>query len=125
MTNVVIEPIAAGSVAGTRDFFVRGERSAVNSLFPDSCYAHVTSILRVPVVPLDDLVDDAADVVKIDVEGGELDVLEGMPRMLRRTASSRSSSNGIRCSSSWPATARTPCRGGCWNGAGPCKPLRI
>ena len=83
LTNVVVEPTAAGSVAGTRDFFVRGERSAVNSLFPDSCYAHVTDVLRVPVVRLDDLVDDAADVVKIDVEGGELDVLEGMPRLLR------------------------------------------
>ncbi len=83
LTNVVVEPTAAGSVAGTRDFFVRGERSAVNSLFPDSCYARVTDVLRVPVVRLDDLVDGAADVVKIDVEGGELEVLEGMPRLLR------------------------------------------
>jgi FkbM family methyltransferase len=88
LANVVIEPVAAGRVAGMHDLFVRGERSAVNSLFPNSCYSQVTEILRVPVVPLDELVDEAADVVKIDVEGAELDVLEGMPRLLRepRTA---------------------------------------
>ncbi len=83
LANVSVEPVAAGSIAGTRDFFVRGEISAVNSLYPDSRYAHVTSVLRAPVTPLDDLVDGAADVVKIDVEGAELDVLEGMPRILR------------------------------------------
>jgi hypothetical protein len=62
---------------------VRGEISAVNSLYPDSRYAHVTSVLPVPVIPLDDLVEGMADVVKIDVEGAELDVLKGMPRLLR------------------------------------------
>jgi FkbM family methyltransferase len=82
-STIVVEPVAAGSLAGTRDFFVRGKISAVNSLYPDSRYAHVTSILRVPVVPLDDLVDGVADVVKIDVEGAEIDVLKGMPRLLR------------------------------------------
>ena len=44
--------------------------------------AQVTDVLRVPVVRLDDLVDGDAAVVKIDVEGAELDVLEGMPRLL-------------------------------------------
>jgi FkbM family methyltransferase len=83
LANVDIEPVAAGHIGGTRDFFVRGPRSAVNSLFPDSRYASVTSVLRVPVMPLDDLVEEAADVVKIDVEGAELDVLEGMSRILR------------------------------------------
>jgi FkbM family methyltransferase len=84
LSNVVVEAVAAGRAAGTRDLFVRGARSAVNSLFPLSCYAHVTEVLQVPVVPLDDLVaDERADVVKIDVEGAELEVLEGMPRLLR------------------------------------------
>lgn len=81
LTNVVVEPVAAGTAAGERELFVRGERSAVNSFFPESCYAHVTDVVRVPVVPLDELVDEAS-VVKIDVEGAELDVLEGMPRLL-------------------------------------------
>jgi FkbM family methyltransferase len=81
LTNVQVEPVAAGKAAGERELFVRGDRSAVNSFFPASCYAHVTSILRVPVVPLDALAVEAS-VVKIDVEGAELDVLEGMPRIL-------------------------------------------
>jgi FkbM family methyltransferase len=81
LTNILVEPIAVGRVAATRDLFVRGERSAVNSLFPASCYAHVTDVLPVRVERLDEIVD-FADVVKIDVEGAELDVLEGMPRIL-------------------------------------------
>lgn len=83
LANVAVEPVAAGSLAGTRDFFVRGEISAVNSLYPDSRYAHVTSVLHVTVAPLDDLVRGPVDLVKIDVEGAEIDVLEGMPRILR------------------------------------------
>jgi FkbM family methyltransferase len=83
LSNVVVKPVAAGAAADLRPLFVRGERSAVNSLFAQSCYAEVTAVLRVPVVPLDDLVDGTADVVKLDVEGAELDVLEGMPRLLR------------------------------------------
>jgi FkbM family methyltransferase len=81
--NVVVEPVAAGRAPGVRELFVRGARSAVNSLFAESCYASVTDVLQVAVLPLDELVDGAADVVKIDVEGAELDVLEGMTRLLR------------------------------------------
>jgi FkbM family methyltransferase len=82
LDNVVVEPVAAGRAAGTQDFFVRGDKSAVNSLFPVSCYAAVTAVMPVRVIPLDELVSEKADVVKIDVEGGELEVLEGMPRLL-------------------------------------------
>jgi FkbM family methyltransferase len=82
LSNIVIEPVAAGSAPGPRDLFVRGATSAVNSFFQESCYARVTDVLRVPVARLDDLVGGAAHVVKIDVEGAELDVLEGMPRLL-------------------------------------------
>jgi FkbM family methyltransferase len=81
-TNVRIEPVAVGRAAGSRDLFVRGDVSAVNSFFPVSCYAHVTSVLPVPVVPLDELVDGDVSVVKIDVEGAEVEVLEGMTRLL-------------------------------------------
>jgi FkbM family methyltransferase len=81
--NVAVAPVACGRAAGTRPLFVRGAQSAVNSLFPDSCYARVTDVVPVSVVPLDDLAIDA-DVVKIDVEGAELDVLEGMPRLLQK-----------------------------------------
>jgi FkbM family methyltransferase len=83
LENVVVEPVAAGQAAGTHRFFVRGPRSAVNSLFAESCYASVTDVIEVPVVRLDELVGGAAEVVKIDVEGAELDVLRGMTRLLR------------------------------------------
>jgi FkbM family methyltransferase len=83
LDNIIVAPVAAGRAADTRCLFVRGARSAVNSLFVESCYASVTDVLQVPVVPLDELVDGAAHVVKIDVEGAELDVLEGMPRLLK------------------------------------------
>lgn len=84
LSNVILRPVAAGRSPGQRDFYVRGETSAVNSFFPTSCYAEVTGVLKVPVERLDDLVDGDADLVKIDVEGAELDVLEGMERLLRR-----------------------------------------
>jgi FkbM family methyltransferase len=85
LSNVDVKAAAAGRAAGSFDFYVRGETSAVNSLFPSSCYAAVTSVIKVPVAPLDDLWDGEADVVKIDVEGAELDVLQGMPRLLRHS----------------------------------------
>jgi FkbM family methyltransferase len=81
LANIVVKPLAVGRVTEQRELFVRGEKSAVNSLFPESCYSHVTDILPVRVEPLDEIVA-MADVVKIDVEGAELDVLEGMPRIL-------------------------------------------
>lgn len=82
LANVVVAPVAVGRAAATSDLFVRGSVSAVNSLFAESCYAEVTQVLRIPVLRLDDLVEGDAAVVKIDVEGAELDVLEGMPRLL-------------------------------------------
>jgi FkbM family methyltransferase len=83
LANVVVEPVAVGRTTGTFDFYVRGDVSAVNSLFPESCYAAVTDVVKVPLARLDDLVDGNVDLVKIDVEGAELDVLAGMPRLLR------------------------------------------
>jgi FkbM family methyltransferase len=81
--NVVVHGVAAGRAREVRDFFLRGEISAVNSLFPESCYAAVSGVTQVRVAPLDDLVGGYPDLVKIDVEGAELDVLAGMPRLLR------------------------------------------
>jgi FkbM family methyltransferase len=86
LENVVVHTVAAGRTHEVRDLFLRGEVSAVNSLFPDSVYASVTGVEQVPVAPLDHLVEGDADLVKIDVEGAELDVLAGMTRLLRRPA---------------------------------------
>ena len=84
LANVTIIEGAGGRRRESRQFYLRGDVSAVNSLFPDSCYAEVTSTTDVQVLPVDDLIDAGigADLVKIDVEGAELDVLAGMPRLL-------------------------------------------
>ena len=83
LQTVTVCPVAAGRSHEQRDLFVRGTVSAVNSLFPDSFYAAVSEVARVVVVPLDDLVDGMPRLVKIDVEGAELDVIAGMTRLLR------------------------------------------
>jgi FkbM family methyltransferase len=81
--QVVVHAVAAGRTHEDRDLFLRGDMSAVNSLFPESVYATVTGVEQVPVAPLDAVVDGDVELVKIDVEGAELDVLAGMTRLLR------------------------------------------
>jgi FkbM family methyltransferase len=83
LDNVAVHAVAAGRAREVRDLFLRGEISAVNSLFQKSVYAAVTGVEKVAVVPVDDLVDGEADLVKIDIEGAELDALGGMTRLLR------------------------------------------
>lgn len=81
--SVVVLPFAAGRSHEIRDFYLRGDTSAVNSLYPESFYAEVTAAIQVAVAPLDDLVPGQPDLVKIDVEGAELEVLGGMGHILQ------------------------------------------
>ncbi|MBX3002008.1 MAG: FkbM family methyltransferase [Caldilineaceae bacterium] len=83
LTNVFVLPYAAGNRHEVKPFFLRGDISAVNSLFHDNFYAAITDTTEVLIAPLDDLIPSAPDLVKIDVEGAELDVLEGMKRMIK------------------------------------------
>lgn len=82
MGNVAVLPFAAGRARELRAFYLRGDTSAVNSLFPENFYAPVTAAIQVAVAPLDDLVAEQPNLVKIDVEGAELEVLAGMERIL-------------------------------------------
>lgn len=82
MSNVHVLPYAAGNQRAVRPFYLRGSISAVNSLFQENFYADVTQTVDVLTARLDDLILEKPDLVKIDVEGAELDVLQGMSRML-------------------------------------------
>jgi FkbM family methyltransferase len=82
LRQVSILPYAAGSRREIKQFFLRGEASAVNSLYEDNFYHPITASVEVLTVPLDDLIAGTPDLVKIDVEGGELEVLQGMHRLL-------------------------------------------
>lgn len=82
LRNVFVLPYAAGSRYELAQFFLRGEVSAVNSLFHNNFYAAVTETVEVLTAPLDDLIPVIPNLVKIDVEGAELEVLQGMVRMI-------------------------------------------
>lgn len=83
LENVCVLPYAAGGHRRVQRFFLRGAISAVNSLFPDNFYAAVTEQVEVLTLPLDDLMlSSPPDLVKIDVEGAEIDVLQGMSRLM-------------------------------------------
>ncbi len=68
---------AASDENGESRFFVNMNAS-LSSLYPRKGTA---SILTVPTKRLDDVVEHA-DIVKIDVEGAEIKVLRGMPKLL-------------------------------------------
>lgn len=78
--HVDVLPVAAGRTAGLRTLHLLG--STRHSFFspPQASSDHV----QVTAARLDDLVEDPVALVKIDVEGAELDVLRGMDRLLRQ-----------------------------------------
>jgi FkbM family methyltransferase len=82
LENVRILRCAAGAVGGDRMLYARASNPETHSLFPGHVNAGAMTTYAVAVHPLDVLVPGTADVVKIDVEGGELDVLAGMPRLI-------------------------------------------
>jgi FkbM family methyltransferase len=83
---VRLRSVAVGAVAEQRTFHVRnilGHSSLYD--FRESDEGWTTRDVTVEVMPLDALVKgERVDVIKIDVEGAELDVLAGMTETLRR-----------------------------------------
>ena len=79
--NVVVHSMAASSTTGRRAFNVAG--SSDSNGFYAHPLTHTVETFEVDTVRLDDLLEGPVDAVKIDVEGAELEVLDGMERLLQ------------------------------------------
>jgi FkbM family methyltransferase len=81
LENIVIHPCAAGRERGNRTFYLTGSSDS-HGFYPHPCTETVRTI-EVAETPLDDIVQGPVHVAKIDVEGAEIEVLQGMSRILR------------------------------------------
>jgi FkbM family methyltransferase len=86
--NVTVEAKAVHAQSGDRDLFLPRGHQPGASLLRGALDAKSFTTLSVPVVALDDYFDenDKVTLLKIDVEGAELDVLKGAERILRQHA---------------------------------------
>ncbi len=87
LTNVVVEELACSSSAGVRDLYLGPPgNTGITSL--SSANVRSDECVSVNCVPADALVEkydiSRIDLVKIDVEGAELEVLRGMTDILKR-----------------------------------------
>lgn len=82
LTNVTALPYAAGSESRDGQLFV-SQGWGDHSLYRTALMADMTSSQSTKVVALDEVIQGPVDVIKIDVEGAELDVLNGMPCLMR------------------------------------------
>lgn len=86
--NVVIQGLALGNKEGESNLYVVNEReTGCNSLQPPAL-PDATSIVPVHVVSLDQWLAEhhpgSVEFIKLDVEGGELSVLQGAEKLLER-----------------------------------------
>ncbi len=88
LDNVTVEAKAVYSRSGAQDLFVPAGHSPSASLTQKAAEATHFTTLSVPVVALDDYFaeSDKVALLKIDVEGAELGVLQGAERILRQHA---------------------------------------
>jgi len=81
LSNVEIVPCAAGAARRVRNFYLR-KSSNLHSFYADAEAKNIKAI-KIQEVPLDEIVKERVDFVKIDVEGAEMEVLKGMKRILQ------------------------------------------
>ncbi len=79
--TVVLHNCALGSYERRSRLYLRGGGGA-NSLYPDRDGSDSSRVSEVLVRTLDDTVPERLDLIKMDVEGAEVEVLSGMPRHL-------------------------------------------
>lgn len=77
---VSVHPLAAGKSRGIRQFHIT-ESSDSDGFYPHPS-AKTVHIVELEEVPLDEVIDGHVHAIKIDVEGAELEVLQGMQRIL-------------------------------------------
>jgi FkbM family methyltransferase len=83
LENVEIHPVAAAGVRGTLELNVTA--IGLSWFNPHSQWPTVEgsgTTVKVPAVPLDEIISSPVHLVKIDAEGVDLDVLKGMKRIL-------------------------------------------
>jgi FkbM family methyltransferase len=80
MENVTLHSCAAGKSQGNRVFHLTGSSDS-HGFYPHPCTETVQTI-EINVRPLDEIVQGSVDAIKIDVEGAEIEVLQGMSRVL-------------------------------------------
>jgi FkbM family methyltransferase len=78
--SVTLHPHAAGRERGRRAFHLTGSSDS-HGFYPHPLTKTVRTI-EIDVVPLDEVVHGPVHLVKIDVEGSEIEVLRGMRRIL-------------------------------------------
>jgi FkbM family methyltransferase len=80
ISNVVVLPFAVGTERRNQSFYLR-KAGTLHSLHAEA--NAVVKTVQVQVAPLDELIEEKqVDLVKIDVEGGEIEVLKGMRQLL-------------------------------------------
>ncbi len=83
ITNAEIYPVAASDKRGDLTLNVSAIGLSLFSLHSNwPAMSRTNGTVRVPAMPMDELVHSPVDVVKIDAEGADLEVLKGMSKLL-------------------------------------------
>jgi FkbM family methyltransferase len=85
LKNITIHPYAAGETFQKREFHVTD--ISVDHGFYAHPYATTVNMIEVTQLPLDELIKSRVDLAKIDVEGAEIEVLNGMKSIVNRSGS--------------------------------------